>query len=179
MKTGHFPHSLNISLCTRATPFVERINEIIERISLFEDFEPAEISVLASYMTCYQAPMGIEVIREGEIGDFMLLVLNGTLEVVKKDSNGLPTRIGTAGPGKTLGEMSVIDGEPRFGSCVSLTDVQFGVLDREQLTRLIADEPKVGIKLLMQFLLSLNQRLRQVSGQLMVLMEQRERRIGR
>jgi CRP/FNR family transcriptional regulator, cyclic AMP receptor protein len=53
------------------------------------------------------------------------------------------------------------------------------VLDREQLTRLIADEPKVGIKLLMQFLLSLNQRLRQVSGQLMVLMEQRERRIGR
>ena len=179
MKTGHFPTSPSIQPCGAATPFVNRINEIIERIQLFEDFEPAEITTLASYMTCYNAPMGIEVIREGEVGDFMLLVLDGTLEVVKNDSQGLPSRIGTAGPGKTLGEMSVIDGQPRFGSCVTLTDVQFAVLDREELTRLIAEEPKIGIKLLMEFLMSLNQRLRQVSGQLMQCIEQRERRIGR
>ncbi len=178
MKTGHFPNT-SIKPSGDATPFVERIHEIIERIQLFEDFEAAEISTLAGYMTCYNAPPGTEVIREGEMGDFMLLILDGTLEVVKKDSHGLPARIGMAGAGKTLGEMSVIDGEPRFGSCVSLTDVQFAVLDREELTRIIAEEPKIGIKLLMEFLMSLNQRLRQVSGQLMQLTEQRERRIGR
>ena len=178
MNSGHFPNT-SMTPCGDATPFVKRINEIIERIQMFENFEPAEIAKLASYMTCYHAPMGIEVIREGEVGDFMLLILDGTLEVVKNDSQGLPSRIATTGPGKTLGEMSVIDGEPRFGSCVTLTDVQFAVLDREQLTRLIAEEPKIGIMLLMQFLMSLNQRLRLVSGQLMQCLEQRERRIGR
>ena len=178
MKSGHFPNT-SMTPCGDATPFVQRINEIIERIQMFENFEPAEITKLASYMTCYNAPMGIEVIHEGEVGDFMLLILDGTMEVLKKDSQGLPSRIGTTGPGKTLGEMSVIDGEPRFASCVTLTDVQFAVLDREQLTRLIADEPKIGIMLLMQFLMSLNQRLRAVSGQLMQCLEQRERRIGR
>lgn len=176
MKTGHFP---NIEPCGDATPFVARILEIIGHIRLFEDFEPAEITTLAGYMTCYSAPRGIEIIREDEVGDFMLLILDGMLEVVKKDSQGLPARIGMAGAGKTLGEMSVIDGEPRFASCVALTDVQFAVLDREGLTRLIAEEPKIGIKLLMEFLMLLNQRLRQASSQLVQLMEQRERRIGR
>ena len=176
MKPGHFP---NIQPCGDATPFVERILEIIEHIQLFEDFEAAEITALAGYMTCYKAPMGTEIIREGEVGDFMLLILDGTLEVVKKDSQGLPARIGMAGSGKTLGEMSVIDGEPRFASCVALTDVQFAVLDREGLTRIITEEPKIGIKLLMEFLMLLNQRLRMTSSRLVQCMEQRERRIGR
>ena len=109
----------------------------------------------------------------------MLLVLDGSLEVVKKNSHGLPARIALVGVGKTLGEMSVIDGEPRFASCVALTPVQYAVLDRDALTRIIADESKVGIKILMEFLMLLNQRLRTVSSQLVQCVEQRQKRIGR
>lgn len=172
----HFP---NIEPSGDATPYVARMLEIIEHIRLFEDFEREEIDSLARYMTCYRAPQGTEIIREGESGDFMLLVLEGSLEVVKKDSQGLPSRIGLAGPGKTLGEMSVIDGEPRFASCVALSEVRFAVLDRSALSRIIANEPKIGIKLLMEFLMLLNQRLRTVSSQLVQCMEQKAKRIGR
>ena len=173
---SHFP---NIAPQGDATPFVGRIIQILDHIKLFEDFEREEIIALAGYMVSYRAPAGTEIIREGDSGDFMLLVLEGTLEVVKKNSRGLPAPIATVGPGKTLGEMSVIDGEPRFASCVALTDVQFAVLDRDGLTRIIADEPKIGIKILMQFLMLLNQRLRTVSNQLVQYAEQRVQRIGR
>jgi CRP-like cAMP-binding protein len=160
-----------------AVPFVERIREIIEAIKLFEDFEPPEIEALARYMRCYHAPQGIEIIREGEQGDYMLLVLEGTIEIVRKDIRGVAQSIGTAGPGKTLGEMSLIDGEPRFASCVAIEAVTFAVLDRENLTRIIAEEPRVGIKLMMELLMLLNQRLRSVSAQLMECMEARRSRI--
>ena len=173
---SHFP---NIEPVGDATPFVGLIVDVIDRIKLFEDFEPGEVAGMAGYMTCYKAPAGIEIIREGDNGDFMLLVLDGSLEVVKKNSLGLPARIALVGAGKTLGEMSVIDGEPRFASCVALTDVQFAVLDREGLTRIIANEPKIGIKILMEFLMLLNQRLRTVSNQLVQCMEQKAKRIGR
>lgn len=160
-----------------ATSFVGRLREIIDSIQLFEDFEPGELECLASYMRCFKAPPGTEIIAEGEAGDFMLLILDGGVEIVKKDVRGVAQRVATAGPGKTLGEMSLIDGEPRFASCVSLGDVEFAVLDRESLSLLIAEHPRVGVKLMMELLMLLNQRLRHVSAQLMECIEARKSRI--
>lgn len=160
-----------------AVPFVGRMREIIEAIQLFEDFEADELEGLARYMRCYRAPLGTEIIREGDDGDFMLLLLDGSVEIVKKDVRGSAQIMGRAGPGKTLGEMSLIDGEPRFASCVALETVEIAVLDRESLSRIIAEEPRIGVKLLMELLMLLNQRLRSVSAQLLECMEARRSRI--
>ena len=160
-----------------AVPFVGRIREIIDAIQLFEDFDPDELEGLARYMRCYRAPLGTEIIREGDDGDFMLLVLEGSVEIVKKDVRGLAQIMGTAGPGKTLGEMSLIDGEPRFASCVALDIVEVAVLDRESLSRILAEEPRIGVKLMMELLMLLNQRLRSVSAQLLDCLEARRSRI--
>ena len=163
----------DIKILGDAVPFVDRIREIIEVIQLFEDFEPRELEILARYMRAYRAPLGAEVIREGDDGDFMLLVLEGSVEIVR----GQAQIMGTAGPGKTLGEMSLIDGEPRFASCVALEPVTFAVLDRESLSRILAEEPRIGVKLMMELLMLLNQRLRGVSAQLLECMEARRSRI--
>ncbi len=156
-----------------ATAFVDRIHEIIEHIRLFEDFERAEIDILTRYLRCYRAAGGVEIIREGDPGDFMLLLIDGGVEILKTDPRGLPQRLAKAGPGKTLGEMSLIDGEPRFASCVTLEPTVFAVLDREALSRVVSEEPKTGVKLLMELLLLLNQRLRAVSGELMRCLDSR------
>ncbi|MCK9285583.1 MAG: cyclic nucleotide-binding domain-containing protein [Rhodocyclaceae bacterium] len=161
-----------------ATPFVERILEILEHIKLFEDFDASEIGALAQYLTCFRAPRGTEIIHEGEPGNYLLLIIEGSMEIVKVGINGLPSRIGLAGPGKTLGEMSVIDGEPRFASCIAEEDVLFAVLDRENLSRILAEEPRMGVKLLMELLMLLNQRLRVVSNDLMKCMADKQKRIG-
>jgi CRP-like cAMP-binding protein len=73
--------------------------------------------------------------------------------------------------------MSLIDGEPRFASCVTLEPTCFAVLDRESLTRLVAEEPKIGVKILMELLMLLNQRLRTVSGELMKCLDNQRLRI--
>ncbi|HEX8962274.1 MAG TPA: cyclic nucleotide-binding domain-containing protein [Rhodocyclaceae bacterium] len=155
-----------------ATPFIGRIMEIMDYIHVFEGFDPAEIEELARYLRCYRIPGGIEIIVEGEPGDFMLLLIDGTMEIAKKDRSGLPVRIGDANPGKTLGEMSVIDGEPRFASCITLSDAVVAVLHREELMRLVADRPPLGLKLLMRIAVLLNQRLRQISVDYMRCLEQ-------
>ncbi len=145
------------------TAFVDRILEIIERIRLFEDFERREIAVLAARLRCYRAPAGATLIREGDSGDFMVIVLAGQCEIVRNGAGGLPRRLSLAGPGKTLGEMSMIDGEPRFASCVALEDTLIAVLDRDSLSRIIADDPRLGLKILMELVLLLSQRLRSAS----------------
>jgi len=149
-----------------ATAFVDRILEIIEHIHLFEDFERGEIAVLARYLRCYRAPAGAAIIREGHPGDYMVLVISGLCEIVKADPDGSARRIGLAGPGKMLGEMSMIDGQPRFASCNVVEETVFALLDRDGLSRIIATEPRLGIKLLMELVLLLSQRLRAASGKL-------------
>lgn len=160
-----------------ATGFVARILEIIEHIRLFEDFEHAEIEILARYLRCYRADTGAEIIREGTPGDFMLLIIEGSVEILKLDPRGLPQRLAVAGPGKTLGEMSLIDGEPRFASCATLEPTIFAVLDRDALIHIVHGEPRFGVKLLMELLMLLNQRLRSVSGELMRCLENQRLRI--
>ncbi len=171
----HFPQLEHLG---DAAPHVERILEIIQHIDLFEDFDRNEIEHLASYMICFRAPAGTEIIREGDPGDFMLLLIEGGVEIMKKDTTGVQARVGVAGAGKTLGEMSLIDGEPRFASCLATSELVFAVLDREHLTRLIAEEPGIGVKILMELLMLLNQRLRSVSKQLMQCLEKRQPRIS-
>ncbi len=150
-----------------ALPFVERMHEVIDRIQLFEEFSPDDVLKLAERMSCYRAPVGAEIIREGEDGDFMLLLLDGDMEIVKTGKDGLPRRVGVVNPGKTLGEMSLVDGEPRFASCIALNTVTFAVLDRVGLGLVLVNEPQLGIKLLMDLLMLLNQRLRDVGKRLM------------
>ncbi len=146
-----------------ATPFVDRILENIDYSRVFDGFERGEIRALARYLHCYRVPAGAELIAEGEPGDFMLLLIDGGMEITRQDGSGLPVHIGNATPGKTLGEMSVIDGEPRFASCVTVAESIVAVLKREQLLRLATDRPQLGFKLLMQMGVLLNQRLRQIS----------------
>lgn len=171
----HFPKLEHLG---DAVQYVQRIHEIIQHIDLFDDFDEDELAHLAAYMECYRAPAGSEIIREADPGDFMLMIIEGTVEIMRKDTTGVPARIGNAGPGKTLGEMSLIDGEPRFASCIATSELVFAVLDRARLTHLIADEPRIGVKILMELLMLLNQRLRVVSKQLMQCLEKRLPRIS-
>jgi CRP-like cAMP-binding protein len=160
-----------------ATGYVDRILQNIEHIRVFEDFDRSEIETLTRYLRAYRTGIGSEIIREGEPGDFMLLIIEGSVEILKLDPRGLPQRLAIAGQGKTLGEMSLIDGEPRFASCVTMEPTIFAVLDRDALIRLVSEEPKIGVKILMELLMLLNQRLRSVSGELMKCLENQRLRI--
>lgn len=146
--------------------FVDHFANIIDRIRLFEDFDYTEVRRLASRMPCYRAPAGTLLIGEGDRGDFALMLLNGNVGVFKHDASGHDVRIGEAAPGEILGEMSLIDGHPRVASCIAGTEVDFAVIDREGLTGIIADDPRLGVKVLIELVQHLSVKLRDASRKL-------------
>lgn len=143
-----------------AVQFIDLFANITDRVQLFEDFDYDEVRRLAQHMPCYRAAPGTVLIGEGEDGDFGLLVLSGRVGVVKRDAAGLGKRIGEIGPGGTLGEMSMIDGQLRAASCIVEEEIQFAVLDREELSAIIADDPRLGIKVLIELVQHLSGKLR-------------------
>jgi CRP-like cAMP-binding protein len=155
-----------------AARFAAQMHALIPKCALLENFSAAEVELLAQFMDVYRAAPGCEIIREGDGGDFMLMVLEGKVEVHKRDRWGTPQLLASVDAGRTLGEMSMIDGEPRFATCLAAEAALIAVLHRESLARIIVEQPLLGAKVLMELVLMLSQRLRATSQRLLGLLDE-------
>jgi CRP-like cAMP-binding protein len=150
-----------------ATQFAPQIHALIPKCTLLENFSHAEVRLLAQFMYVYRAGHAMEILREGDAGDFMLIVIEGKCDVHKRDRWNTPQLLATVQAGRSLGEMSMIDGEARFATCTAVGTVVIAVLDREALARIILEQPLLGAKILMELVLMLSQRLRATSQRLL------------
>jgi len=144
----------------------QRDPALLKNAALLEDFRPDEADTLGAAMTLVRAQAGQVLIAEGEVGDWMLLLLSGTVDVTKRGVKGETSRLAVIRQGAAVGEMSMLDGELRYASCVALDDVEAGVLTRAAIGQLIREHPAVGAKLLVKITQLLAQRLRNTSNQL-------------
>lgn len=155
----------------RASEFPAEIYALMARTPLFADLDEAQTRRLGESMQVYEVPTGIALINEGEIGDFMLLLLGGTVDVLRRSRQGFASRIAVAASGHALGEMSMFDGEPRFASCVTNEPCRIAVLTRHALLQVLHDEPRLGVRLLLRLVQLLSDRLRQTSAKLVGFLE--------
>jgi CRP/FNR family cyclic AMP-dependent transcriptional regulator len=81
-------------------------------------------------------PNGSVIIEEGTVGDWVYVILEGSVKVRKKTPKGSVT-VNTLKEGEVFGEMGFLDGGKRLrsASVVASGDVWVGVLDGEKLTR--------------------------------------------
>lgn len=158
---------LDIQCLYGADGYFDEIVAIIDHIHLFEDLNKEEVKALCSFMTCYAAPRGYTLLSEGQSGDYLLLILTGKVEVVKSVGDVDMKSLAKIGPGGTLGEMSLVDGKPRFASCITLEPTDFAVLTRAGLNEILMQMPRIGNKLLLILLQMMVTRLRDTCNNLL------------
>lgn len=153
---------------------LSRRTELMVQSPLLRDLNSTEADLLGASMLLVRAQPGQALITEGEASDWMMILVRGTVDVGKRkigseaDSQepGDNTRLAVLKEGAVIGEMSMLDGEPRYASCWALSEVEAAVLTRGSLGRLINTHPGVGAKLLVKLTQLLAQRLRNTSNQL-------------
>jgi CRP-like cAMP-binding protein len=154
-----------------ALEFADEIHRLMSGTPLFAGLDIAETRALARLMFVYEADVASTLISEGDSGDFLLLLMTGMVDVLRRNRYDYAARISVALPGQTLGEMSLFDGEPRFASCVTLERTRFAVLSREGMLRVLHDEPALGNKIMLRQVQMLSARLRQTSSRLVSYIE--------
>jgi len=142
------------------------VNEFIEAVKnqpVFEGFSRQETAMLSEYMECYGVPRDSIVLREGDEGDFLAILVTGKAVILK--SRGQPDEkvVRRLLPGALFGEMSLIDGQKRFASCVTTEPSDFAVLSRDNLNAILADHPRLGNKFLLMLLKLSTSRLREAT----------------
>jgi len=151
--------------------YASPIFDLVGHSTFFAEFAREDIEVLAQYMRVYRAQAGQAIIREGDEGDFMLLVISGSVDIFKSNAEQEQQLMTSVGPGMTLGEMSMIDGEPRFATCIVTDTTVFAVLTRDAMAKIILERPSLGTKILIVLVTMLTHRLRQTSARLLQYME--------
>ncbi len=150
-----------------ASRYEDEIFGIIDHILLFEDLARAEISQLCTKMECFCAKRGDVIMRENDDGDFLGIILTGEVAVVKENCNGEAKQLAIVGPGASLGEMSLINGKPRFATCVAKEPTDIAVLTRDTIYDILVLHPSLGNKVLLILLQITSQRLRETSSRLL------------
>lgn len=163
--------ALGLKPVGRASEYSDQIYNLMSKTPLFSGLDLDETRKLGAFMYVYEAPAGITLIQEGESGDFMMLLMNGMVDVLRRNRYNYPSRIAVAHSGHALGEMSMFDGEPRFASCVTLEQSRVAVLTRDAMMLVLSDEPKLGNKIMLKLVQLLSERLRQTSAKLVSYLE--------
>lgn len=141
-----------------------RIVAMLEKAQMFKDLEWALIEILSGYIQLYRTAQGAVLFREGDRGDFMCIVLQGKLEIHKENNQRIDKTVTTVSAGRSLGEMTIVDGEPRSATAVATELSILAVLTQENFLQIMREKPALSTKLLLKIAQLLSQRLRLTSG---------------
>jgi CRP-like cAMP-binding protein len=76
------------------------------------------------------------VCKKGDSGETMYVVMEGEVEIIDES-----VLLETAGPGSIVGELALIDDEPRSASVVAKTDCRLVPVDRRRFQYMVQETP--------------------------------------
>lgn len=154
----------------KLTQTEEETRNFLLGLPIFDTMNMDELTILAKHMSYVQLQRGEHLFIEGDKGDFMGFVVQGLLEVVKRNDNGDNIVIARLTKGNSIGEMALIDKSPRSATViakqptimVTLTDKGFDILTEKS--------PLLGVKVIQKVARLLSLYMRRTSSRLADLM---------
>jgi CRP/FNR family transcriptional regulator, cyclic AMP receptor protein len=128
--------------------------------------DQAAIGNLARFFDFAHVAGNRDVIRQDEYGNFMIVLLKGTIAVDRVQPWGERLRLAETRAGEILGEMSLLDSGIRFSTCSSLDECELAVLSAEGMDEMMDADPKLAASLIALLARKLSLRLRVVSARL-------------
>lgn len=118
------------------------LRKAIRFVHLFEGFSEQDARDFIAWATRVDAEPGEAVVREGEDGQDMFVVVAGSLNVVKS-GGGEEQELAVLEPGDSFGEIALLDSGPRSASVVAAVDSTLLRFERRNLVKI----PEVSLKL--------------------------------
>jgi signal transduction histidine kinase len=103
--------------------------------------------LLSKLLTEHHYEPGHIIFREGDIGDTMYIIWSGRVAIVKGGFQS-PTVLGYRGVGEIIGEMALLEDQPRSASVVAMEDLRTLRIRREDFEEWLSQNPSMGLSIL-------------------------------
>jgi len=134
---------------------------LLKSVGIFKDTPADILADLASLMQEVNITAGTVIFREDDNGDCMYIIYSGDIQIhVGK------TTLAILHEKEVVGELSLLDAEPRSATAIAKTDCTLFKIEQEAFYELINNRPEIArgfIKILCNRLRQLNQKAAQGS----------------
>ena len=134
--------------------------EILKQVPIFAGMPETVLARILEAARLIDVKKGDELIREGSVAMGLYVVKTGELEIAKRGRNGSEYCLAVLRPGDCVGEMSLIDIQPRSATVRALQDGAMYVLDQGAIAKLYARDLEAYAMLVMNIAREISRRLR-------------------
>lgn len=145
---------------------MSQVLEVLSRMRLFAGLSAGELATLEKLVFVNRVPAGDAVCREGDRSDFVCFVVRGCLDIVKRNEEGGEVVIAHLRAGDSMGEMALVDQEPRSATVRAAEDATLVVLTRKGVEQLRRRSPNAASLVMENVARLLCAHLRRTSSQL-------------
>lgn len=155
---------ITMELIGEGESFLDELCKMIESAQMFSEMPRGDIETIARYARAYGVKKGATIFKEGGKGSFMCLLVEGRVDIYKQNEGEALRRITAIRPGKTMGEMALLDDLPHSASTVAVQDSTLVLITKYHFDRLMEEHPGLGNRILRKIAKLLSLRLRQTTG---------------
>lgn len=117
--------------------------DALKGVGLFSACSDRELKFVAAVTDRVDVEPGSVLIEEGSAGHDLWIIADGTATVSQRRRT-----VRTAGPGDVLGELSLLDGEPRSATVTAKTPVIAYVVNARSFRSMVKEAPSVALKIM-------------------------------
>ena len=136
--------------------------QFLRQVSLFRSLTDKALLDLAAITVENSVPAKTTVFKEGDAGDALYIVKAGKINITKRNSDGVESVLATLGKQAVIGDMAVIDDQPRSASVVTVQDCVFFIITKSDFKNLLGTIPEIAF----QILKMMTERLRNTNAHL-------------
>ncbi|MBW1683333.1 MAG: cyclic nucleotide-binding domain-containing protein [Deltaproteobacteria bacterium] len=119
----------------------------LKEIEIFEGLSVSELAAVASVAEEMDSAPGEEVIREGEPGETMYLIVSGEVSVLKEREEGQRIELDRIGAGDYFGEMALFEDEVRSATIRTEKPARLLVLHKQEFREIVREYPEIALQI--------------------------------
>lgn len=133
--------------------------DALSKVPIFSGLTKKELQELSANAREREYPAGETLVRQGESGVGLFVILSGKVRVLQHADGG-ERQLGVYGPGAALGELALLDDQPRSATIVASEPTKVLIIPVWDFRAALRENPEISLKLLSV----LSQRLRKVES---------------
>jgi CRP-like cAMP-binding protein len=134
----------------------------LSQIPILQKLTPPELDRLRAIAKRTRFRRDTVIFFQGDASDSLHLILSGSVKVYQTSEQGRERILKILGPWEIVGELAMLDGQPRSATVAALDDTETLSISRRDFERLVAERPEI----LWRVVETLCEKLRHASGEM-------------
>lgn len=126
----------------------EIVKRLQEESELFRGVTEDDLTALMQVMEARNYAAGDVLFRRGDQGEAMYEIISGAIRIYTEDGQGNELTLVIRRAGEVVGELALLDKQPRSASAAAAEPLQVMVLHRDQFMKFLQDRPAVGMHMM-------------------------------